>query len=131
MAHYLVTGGAGFIGSNLVEALVAEGHTVRVLDNLATGQRHNLARWLDRIELIEGDIRAYHVVLAAMQGVDYVLHQAALPSVPRSVQDPITSNAVNVDGTLHVLHAARAAGVRRVVFASSSSVYGSNPALPK
>jgi UDP-glucose 4-epimerase len=131
MAHYLVTGGAGFIGSNLVDALVAAGERVRVLDNLTTGRRQNLAHLGTQIELIEGDIRAYDQVAAAMQGVDYVLHQAALPSVPRSVQDPITSNAVNVDGTLHVLQAARAAGVRRVVVASSSSVYGANPALPK
>lgn len=131
MAQYLVTGGAGFIGSNLVEALVAEGHTVRVFDSFVTGRRQNLTHLLDRIELVEGDIRSYHLVQAAMQGVDYVLHQAALPSVPRSVHDPITSSAVNVEGTLHVLHAARAAGVRRVVMASSSSVYGANPALPK
>ncbi|RIK46763.1 MAG: LPS biosynthesis protein WbpP [Chloroflexi bacterium] len=131
MAHYLVTGGAGFIGSNLVDALVADGHSVRVLDNLTTGRRANLAHLQGRIDFVEGDIRAYDQVLAAMQGIDYVLHQAALPSVPRSVQDPITSNAVNVDGTLHVLAAAQTAGVRRVVMASSSSVYGSNPALPK
>jgi UDP-glucose 4-epimerase len=155
MASYLVTGGAGFIGSNLVDALVGAGHQVRVLDNLATGHRRNLAHLLDRnttasgagtgagtgaatagssqhnVELIDGDIRAYHLVRAAMQGIDYVLHQAALPSVPRSVRDPLTSNAVNVEGTLNVLHAARDAGVRRVVMASSSSVYGANPALPK
>lgn len=131
MAHYLVTGGAGFIGSNLVDALVADGHSVRVLDNLTTGRRANLAHLQGQIDFVEGDIRAYDQVLAAMQGIDYVLHQAALPSVPRSVQDPITSNAVNVDGTLHVLAAAQTAGVRRVVMASSSSVYGSNSALPK
>jgi UDP-glucose 4-epimerase len=131
MAAYLVTGGAGFIGSNLVEALVAAGHQVRVLDNLATGRQRNLAHLRDRIELIEGDIRAYHLVQAAMAGIDFVLHQAALGSVPRSIQDPLTSNAVNVEGTLNVLHAARSAGVQRVVVASSSSVYGANPALPK
>ncbi|HXF61123.1 MAG TPA: SDR family oxidoreductase [Caldilineaceae bacterium] len=131
MALYLVTGGAGFIGSNLVEALVAEGHQVRVLDNLATGHRHNLAHVASKIEFHDGDIRSYHLVRAAMEGVDFVLHQAALPSVPRSVRDPITSNAVNIDGTLNVLHAAREAGVQRVVLASSSSVYGANPALPK
>ncbi|GIV76569.1 MAG: GDP-mannose 4,6-dehydratase [Litorilinea sp.] len=131
MALYLVTGGAGFIGSHLVAALLAQGHQVRVLDNFSTGRRTNLAPYLDQIQLVEGDIRSYHVVAAAMANVDYVLHQAALPSVPRSVRDPITTNEVNVMGTLHVLHAAREAGVRRVVLASSSSVYGANPELPK
>ncbi|NJN81992.1 MAG: SDR family oxidoreductase [Caldilineaceae bacterium] len=128
---YLVTGGAGFIGSNLVEALLARGERVRVLDNLSTGRAENLAAMLDQIEFIEGDIRSYHLVAEAVEGVDFVLHQAALPSVPRSVRDPITSNEVNVIGTLNVLDAARKAGVRRLVAASSSSVYGDNPALPK
>ncbi len=131
MAQYLVTGGAGFIGSHLVEALLAEGHAVRVLDNFATGSAANLAAVAAQAEVIEGDIRSYHVVAAAMAGVDYVLHQAALPSVPRSVRDPITSTEVNVLGTLNVLHAAQAAGARRVVMASSSSVYGDNPDMPK
>ena len=131
MALYLVTGGGGFIGSNLVAALLAQNEQVRVLDNFSTGRRANLASFLGRIEVIEGDIRSYHVVREAVTGVDYALHQSALPSVPRSVRDPITTNEVNVVGTLNVLHAAREAGVKRLVYASSSSVYGNNPELPK
>lgn len=131
MAQYLVTGGAGFIGSNIVTELVARGQQVRVLDNFATGQRRNLAELTKDIEVVEGDIRSYHLVREAVKGVDFILHQAALPSVPRSVRDPITSNEVNVMGTLNVLQAAREAGVKRLVFASSSSVYGANPDLPK
>lgn len=131
MAHYLVTGGAGFIGSNLVAELVARGERVRVLDNFSTGRRANLEPYQDRIEVMEGDIRSYHLVRQAVAGVDFVLHQAALPSVPRSVRDPLTSNEVNVTGTLNMLQAALEAGVKRLVFASSSSVYGDNPALPK
>jgi UDP-glucose 4-epimerase len=131
MAVYLVTGGAGFIGSHLVEELVRRGEQVRVLDNFSTGKRENLSPFLDRIELIEGDIRSYRIVREAVQGADYILHQGALPSVPRSINDPITSNEVNVGGTLNVLGAARDAGVGRVVYASSSSVYGANQALPK
>ncbi len=128
---YLVTGGAGFIGSHLVEELLQRGESVRVIDNFATGKRENLQPFLDRIELIEGDIRSYHIVREAVDSVDIILHQAALPSVPRSVRDPITSNEVNTAGTLNMLQAARDAGVRRVVYASSSSVYGDNPELPK
>ena len=128
---YLVTGGAGFIGSNLVEALLEAGHAVRVLDNFSTGKRENLAPFMDDIELIEGDIRSYHVVQQAIEGIEVVLHQAALPSVPRSINDPITTNEVNVIGTLNVLEAARKTGVIRVVYASSSSVYGDAPELPK
>jgi nucleoside-diphosphate-sugar epimerase len=131
MATYLVTGGAGFIGSNLATELVAKGESVRVLDNLATGRRENLAGIEDRIEFFERDIRDLEAILPAFDGVDYVLHQAALPSVPRSVKDPVASNEVNVGGTLNVLLAARDSGVKRVVFASSSSVYGSNRELPK
>jgi nucleoside-diphosphate-sugar epimerase len=129
--HYLVTGGAGFIGSNIVEELLRRGEKVRVLDNLATGKRENLEGFTDRIEFLEGDIRNYHIVREAVEGVDVILHQAALPSVPRSVRDPITSNQVNVDGTLNILHAAKEAKVKRVVSASSSSVYGDTPTLPK
>jgi nucleoside-diphosphate-sugar epimerase len=129
--NYLITGGAGFIGSHLVEELLRRGHNVRVIDNFATGKRANLLPFIDRIELIEGDIRSYHIVREAVDGVDIILHQAALPSVPRSVRDPITSNEVNTVGTLNMLQAARDANVRRVVYASSSSVYGDNPELPK
>ena len=125
----LVTGGAGFIGSNLVHALVAAGHEVCVLDNFATGHRHNLA--CADVELIEGDLRSFERVSTATRGVEVVYHLGALPSVPRSIQDPLTSNAVNVEGTLNVILAARDNGVRRVVFASSSSVYGDAPGMPR
>ncbi len=131
MARYLVTGGAGFIGSHLVDALLERSEQVRVLDNLSTGRRANIEHVLDRIEFIEGDLRDRDIVQQAMQGVDYVLHQAALPSVQRSVVDPLTTNEVNVTGTLHLLIAARDAKVKRMVFASSSSVYGDTPTLPK
>jgi nucleoside-diphosphate-sugar epimerase len=127
----LVTGGGGFIGSHLVDRLLSEGHDVRVLDNFATGKRENLLGVADQVELVEGDVQSYERAHTAVDGADVVFHQAALPSVPRSVQDPLTSNATNVTGTLNVLLAARDAGVRRVVFASSSSVYGANPELPK
>ncbi|MCS6863207.1 MAG: SDR family oxidoreductase [Abditibacteriales bacterium] len=131
MAICLVTGGAGFIGSHLTGYLLRQGHTVRVLDNFATGKQENLNEVMSQIELIEGDIRDLGLVRRAVAGVEYVFHQAALPSVPRSIADPLAANAVNVDGTLNVLVAARDAQVRRVVFASSSSVYGDNPTLPK
>lgn len=131
MSLYLVTGGGGFVGSNIVHALVERGEQVRVFDNFTTGRRENLAAVGQDAEIIEGDIRSYHLVQQAVQGVDFVLHQAALPSVPRSVRDPITTNEVNVLGTLNVLQAAREAGVKRLVYASSSSVYGGNVELPK
>ena len=131
MSFYLVTGGAGFIGSNIVERLIRDGEQVRVLDNFSTGKRDNLAPWLDRIELIEGDIRDREVVKRAAKGIDYVLHQAALPSVPRSVDDPATTHEVNATGPLNVLLAARDSGVKRLVYASSSSVYGNSLELPK
>ncbi|MDZ7363048.1 MAG: SDR family oxidoreductase [candidate division KSB1 bacterium] len=131
MAHYLVTGGGGFIGSNLVQALVERGQRVRVLDNFATGRRQNLAGLENQIELIEGDIRDAATADRAVAGADYVLHQAALGSVPRSVQDPLTSNEVNVNGTLNLLWAAKKARVKRFVIASSSSIYGNTPQLPK
>jgi nucleoside-diphosphate-sugar epimerase len=131
MATYLVTGGAGFIGSNIVHQLVARGKAVRVLDNFSTGQRENLAGVADRIELIEGDLRDPDSCRGAVDGVDYVLHQGAIPSVQRSVDDPFTTNDANITGTLNLLIAARDAGVRRVVYASSSSVYGDSPTLPK
>lgn len=129
MALFLVTGGAGFIGCNIVRRLLAEGHEVRVLDNFSTGRRENLAG-LD-VELIEGDLTSYYMVQRAVKGVDYILHQGALPSVPRSVNDPIASVTVNVMGTLNVLTAAMEEGVKRVVYASSSSIYGDSPELPK
>lgn len=128
---YLITGGAGFIGSHLVEWLVSNDHRVRVIDNLSTGNRRNIESFLEEIEFIECDIRNLDLVTEAMEGVDYVLHQAAVPSVPRSVKDPLTSNSANVEGTLNVLLAARDANVKRVVYASSSSVYGDTPVLPK
>lgn len=131
MAHILVTGGAGFIGSHLVDALLARGDTVRVFDNLSTGQRANLAAVQGQVELIEGDLRDGEAVARAVAGVELVFHQGALPSVPRSVADPLTSHEVNSSGTLRLLLAARDAGVRRVVVASSSAVYGDTPTLPK
>jgi nucleoside-diphosphate-sugar epimerase len=127
----LVTGGAGFIGSHIVDRLLAEGHSVRVLDNFSTGRRENLLDVLSDIELVEADIESYEHVQNAVSGCEVVLHQGALPSVPRSVQDPLRSNATNVTGTLNVLLAARDSGVRRVVYASSSSIYGASPELPK
>ena len=127
----LVTGGGGFIGSHVIDRLLADGHDVRALDNFTTGRRENLDGVLDDIELVEGDIQSYERAHTAVRGCDIVLHQAALPSVPRSVLDPLTSNASNVIGTLNLLLAARDSGVRRVVLASSSSVYGANPELPK
>lgn len=130
--HVLVTGGAGFIGSHIVDALLADGsYRVRVLDNFSTGRRENLAHCLPEIELIEGDIRDMEIVEDAVAGVDCILHEAALPSVPRSVKAPVTSNDVNVGGTLKLMSAAHKAGVRRVVFASSSSIYGDTDILPK
>ena len=127
----LVTGGGGFIGSHVVARLLRDGHDVRVLDNFATGRRENLLEASDHIELVEGDIQSYERVHTAVRGSEVVVHEAALPSVPRSVQDPLTSNATNVVGTLNILLAARDEGVSRVVFASSSSIYGANPDLPK
>jgi len=130
---YLVTGGAGFIGSNICKELLKRGEKVRILDNFSTGRRTNLDEFKGNpnLEMIEGDLRSFHIVRQAVKGVDYVLHQGALPSVPRSINDPITSNDVNILGTLNILEAAKEFGVKRVVFASSSSVYGNNPILPK
>jgi UDP-glucose 4-epimerase len=127
----LVTGGGGFIGSNVVRRLLERGDTVRVLDNFSSGNRRNLAEFDRDVEIVEGDLRSYERVHAAVRGAEIVFHQGALPSVPRSVQDPLTTNAVNVEGTLNVLLAARDEGIRRVIFASSSSVYGSDGAPPR
>jgi UDP-glucose 4-epimerase len=127
----LVTGGGGFIGSNLVRALLERGDDVRILDNFSTGNRVNLADLAGEIEVVEGELRSYERVHAATRGVEVVFHQGALPSVPRSVQDPLTTAAVNTEGALNVLLAARDEGIRRVVSASSSSVYGNSNELPR
>ena len=127
----LVTGGAGFIGSNLVRALLERGDAVRVLDNFSTGNRANLVGLEDDVEIVEGELRSYERVHNAVRGVELVFHQGALPSVPRSVQDPLTTSAVTIEGTLNVLLAARDEAVRRVVYASSSSVYGNSGTLPR
>jgi UDP-glucose 4-epimerase len=133
MSNVLVTGGAGFIGSNLTEALLQRGHFVRILDDFSTGKRENLIfdKAYPSSEVIKGDIRDFSTCQKAVKGIEYVFHQAALPSVQRSIEDPETSNAVNVGGTLNILLAAKETGVKRVIYASSSSVYGDTPALPK
>ena len=137
MANFLVTGGAGFIGSNLVRALLNRGDKVRVLDNFSTGKRENLNltgslhNLMANLEVLEGDIADLSTCHKAIHGIEYVLHQAAIPSVPRSVALPIESNRANIDGTLNLLVAARDAGVKRLVFASSSAVYGNAPGFPR
>jgi UDP-glucose 4-epimerase len=131
MARYLVTGGAGFIGSNIVRRLLSLGHRVTVLDNFSSGHRSNLHGMMDQITLVEGDIRNGSDVSEALEGVDYVIHQAAIPSVQRSVRDPFPTNDANITGTLRLLWGAKEAGVSRLVMASSSSVYGESPTLPK
>ncbi|HLH09325.1 MAG TPA: SDR family oxidoreductase [Terriglobales bacterium] len=131
MALYLVTGVAGFIGSNIARELVRRGERVRGIDNFSTGKRHNLEDLSAHIDFVEADIRNIAAMREVCASADYVIHQAAIPSVPRSVEDPITSNEANVDGTLNVLVAARDAKVKRVVYASSSSLYGDIPTLPK
>jgi len=131
MAHYLVTGGAGFIGSNIVEELVKRGQKVRVLDSFITGKMENIAPFMKKIELVKGDIRNRATLRKAFKGIDYVIHQAALRSVPKSVDDPFTTNDINVSGTLNVLFEAKAAGVKRVVYASSSSAYGDAKSFPQ
>ena len=132
-ASILVTGGAGFIGSNLTEALLKRGHCVRVLDNFSTGKRENLVfdREYPSLEIVEGDIRDYPLCQKVMVGMKYVFHQAALASVPQSVEDPQTANSANVEGTLNILLAARDEGVKRFIYASSCAVYGDDPTLPK
>src|SRR5271166_2854514 len=131
MAKYLVTGAAGFIGSSLMRALLERGHEVRGVDNFATGRRENLTEILERVDFREADILNLEAMRSACDGVDYVLHQAAIPSVPKSVVDPLGSNRANCDGTLNLLVAARDAKVKRVIYAASSSAYGDTPTLPK
>lgn len=133
MSKVLVTGGAGFIGSHLTEALLRAGHQVRVLDNLSTGKRENLVfeEAYPFLEMIEGDICDLKICQEVMEGIEYVFHQAALPSVQRSVEDPMSSNEANIAGTLNILIAARDSGVKRVIYAASSSAYGDTPSLPK
>jgi nucleoside-diphosphate-sugar epimerase len=131
MKTYLVTGGAGFIGSHIAEELVRRGEKVRVLDSFITGKRENLVAFKNFVDLVEGDIRDRETCRRALKGVDYVLHQAALPSVPRSIEEPLLAHDINVNGTLNLLVAGLEAKVRKFVFASSSSVYGDDPELPK
>jgi len=131
MAKYLITGVAGFIGSNLAHALIDRGEDVRGIDNFAHGRWENIADIVRHFDFRNADITDAHAIRSACDGVDFVLHQAALGSVPRSIADPVATNRANVDGTLRVLEAARDAGVKRVIYASSSSVYGNTPALPK
>jgi len=130
---YLVTGGAGFIGSNIVKKLLEKGDTVRVIDNLSTGRKENIEEFLDNpnFEFIEGDLTDLDVCKKVVKDIDFVLHEAAVPSVPRSIEDPIKSNNSNVTATLNLLVAARDEGVKKLVYAASSSVYGDNPELPK
>jgi UDP-N-acetylglucosamine/UDP-N-acetyl-alpha-D-glucosaminouronate 4-epimerase len=127
MANYLVTGGAGFIGSNIAEHLVAQGESVRIIDDLSTGRRANVEAFLDRVDFLEGDITGPDACARAVEGMDYVLHQAAIPSVPRSVADPMAGHHANATGTLNLLIAARDAKVKRFVYAGSSSAYGDQP----
>src|SRR5271167_1017632 len=131
MSTYLITGIAGFIGSSLARAILAQGDQVRGIDNFSTGKRNNIAELLDRIDVREADLLDLEAVQSACKGVDYVLHEAAIPSVPRSVLDPLESNRANIDGTVNLLVAARDAKVKRVVYAASSSAYGDTPTLPK
>lgn len=131
MAKYLVTGGAGFIGSNIVRRLVEEGKEVRVLDNLSTGKRKNIEPFLDKVEFVEGDFTDIEVARNAVKGVDYVIHTGAIPSVPRSIDDPISTNSANITGTLNLLIASRDEKVKRFVYSASSSAYGDSPVMPK
>jgi len=131
MSKYLITGGAGFIGSNIAHRLVSLGEKVRIVDNLSTGHLRNIEDILNSVEFIEGDFTQLEVAKASVNGIDYVLHQGAVPSVPRSIKDPIYSNSSNISGTLNLLIASRDAGVKRFVFAGSSSVYGDSPVTPK
>ncbi len=131
MNKYLVTGGAGFIGSHIAEELVKKGHAVRIIDNFFTGKRENISSFLEEIELVEADIREFKACRKVVEGMDFVLHQAALTSVPLSIEDPLLTNEINITGTLNLLLASRDAKVQRLVFASSAAVYGDESRLPK
>jgi UDP-glucose 4-epimerase len=131
MSKYLVTGGAGFIGSHIAGELVRKGHSVRIIDNFSTGKRENISPFLNKIELVEADIREFKACRKVVDGVDFVLHQAALTSVPLSIEDPLLTNEINITGTLNLLLASREAKVQRLVFASSAAVYGDDSRLPK
>src|SRR5436309_5676114 len=131
MGVYIVTGGGGFIGSHIVEALLRRKETVKVIDNFSTGKRENVEPFKDDAEIIEADLAEVNNLAQLLRGADYVVHQAAIPSVPKSIIDPVKSHRANVDGTLQLLMACRETGVRRVVYASSSSLYGDSPTLPK
>ena len=131
MTRYLVTGGAGFIGSNIVKRLVEEGKEVRVLDNLSTGKRKNIEPFMNKVEFVEGDFTDMDVARNAVKGIDYVIHTGAIPSVPRSIDDPVKTNAANITGTLNLLIASRDEKVKRFVYSASSSAYGDSPVMPK
>ena len=131
MRTYLITGGAGFIGSHIAEALVNKGERVKIIDNLSTGRIENIKSFIDKVKFIEGDIRDFDLLKKITKDVDIIFHEAALPSVPRSIDNPIASNANNIDGTLNVLYAAKLNNVHRVVYAASSSAYGNSEVLPK
>jgi UDP-glucose 4-epimerase len=131
MDKYLVTGGAGFVGSHIAGELVRKGHSVRIIDNFSTGKRENISSFLEEIELVEADIREFKACRKVVEGMDFILHQAALTSVPRSIEDPLLTNEINITGTLNLLLASRDAKVQRLVFASSAAVYGEDPRLPK
>ena len=128
---YLVTGGAGFIGSHIAEELVREGHDVTIVDDLSTGKLSNIFPFEDKVNLVQGDIRDYDLMRKATQGIDIVFHEAAIASVAKSVEDPVATDAINVGGTVSVLTAAKECGVKKVVFASSAAIYGDDPELPK
>lgn len=131
MARYLVTGGAGFIGSNVADELLRQGETVRILDDFSTGKEENIKNLGKEVDIIEGDIKDFQTVKKAVKGVEYIIHEAALRSVPYSIEEPVAANETNVNGTLNILQAAREAGVKRVVYASSSSVYGDGEVFPQ
>ncbi len=131
MAHYVVTGGGGFIGSHIVEELLRRGHNVKVIDDFSTGNRDNVRAFEKQVEILKEDISQSSILVDVLRGVEYVIHQAAIPSVPKSIADPAKSHQANVNGTLRLLIACRDAGVKRVVYASSSSLYGDSPTLPK